>query len=91
MHPNDSSILGTGLGAQRLLDAPLTTGTMYYSWIAVGAAVAIAALSLSRVRLLAFLTPVFRLLQSLHCANVGDYAAWQCIGLSAFVLAYAYL
>lgn len=90
MHPDNGSILGIGAGA-RLVDGQLTAVTLSYGWIAVGAALSIAAISLSRIRPLSFMTPAFRALQSLHCANVGDYVTWQSVGLSAFVLAFAYL
>jgi multicomponent Na+:H+ antiporter subunit D len=94
MHPDNASILGIGdetaIGP-RAHEAPPASSTLYYSWFAVVGALAIAALSLFRMRRASFLIPAVRLLQALHCAHVGDYAAWQCIGLAAFAVAVAML
>ncbi len=92
IHPDHGMILGSGADA-RTLDASalLPPGSLLYSWLSVGGALLIAASSLSRIPRLGVLTPAFRVLQSLHCAHVGDYAAWQCVGLASLVLAFTFL
>ena len=92
IHPDHGMILATGTAARTFNTTALPPpGSLLYSGLSVSVALLIAAFSLSRIPRMTVFTPAIRVLQSLHCANVGDYAAWQCVGLASLVLAFTFL
>ena len=94
MHPDGAAILGLA-PARPAASAPwAAVPGSWLPWVAMGLAVALAALELSWHRLPRLVArgydrmfgPALDALSALHSGLVGDYVAWIAVGLALFVL-----
>lgn len=91
VHPDDPWLLGLAGPGRHAAPALTTTSAQAHGWLSALAALTMAYLSLTDRALprrvggafLRPLRPLLSALQSLHNGGIGDYVAWQSVGLAA--------